>query len=146
MTTIKFSYICNYDETGPLTRTDEITIEKYGERGWQWQTAGQVFRGRTNELGNGLWSQDDDGWHQQQGTMQFSLPKNERAALYKLAKREASFWSIGGKFDNLVCEYVVSETSAAAALLGHRTSDHKAAASRANGAKSGGRPKSAKPE
>ena len=39
-----------------------------------------------------------------------------------------------------------SAASAAAALLGSRTSDHKADTSRANGAKSGGRPKSAKPE
>lgn len=93
--TVKFSYICDWDETGPIRRTDEITLEPFGETGWQWEDA------RTNEAGNGLW------WREQQqlGTGQFSLSKNSRQALYKLAKREATFHSVGGEFSELKCEY-----------------------------------------
>lgn len=95
--TVKFSYICDWDETGPIRRTDEVTIEPFGKTGWQWR----VGESRTNEAGNGLW------WREQQqlGTGQFSLPKNSQRALYKLAKREAIFQSVGGEFSELKCEY-----------------------------------------
>lgn len=104
--TIEFSYICNYDENGPVRRTDKITIQPYGERGWEWDNNdGTGFSGRTNEAGNGLWWLNGNDWQQQFGTGQFSLPRDACKCLYKLAKREAEFNSVGGEFDDLQVSY-----------------------------------------
>lgn len=95
--TVKFTYICDWNESGPVRRTDEIKIEPFGDRGWQWKNGDA----RTNEAGNGLWWREQ----QQEGTGQFSLPRDVRRALYKLAKREAVFNSVGGEFEDLQIEY-----------------------------------------
>lgn len=93
--TIKFNYIRTYDESGPVRASGQITIDRYGRQGWSWNNS------RTNEEGRGLWENEQ----QQLGTMQFSLSRNSKQALYKLAKREASFNSVNGKFEDLQCEY-----------------------------------------
>ena len=95
MSTIKFDYISDYNEAGPVRSAGSITIEQYGKRGWTWGNA------RTNEAGNGLWANEQ----QVKGTGQFSLSSNPRKALYKLAKIEANFNSVGHKFEDLHCEY-----------------------------------------
>lgn len=106
--TIEFTYIFGYDENGPRYRTDKITIRPYGKRGWEWDNHdGAGFSGRTNDEGDGLWWWDESmgGWQEQLGTIRFSLPRDARKALYKLAKREAVFRSVGGVFDELEVDY-----------------------------------------
>lgn len=106
--TIEFTYTYDYDENGAKRRTDKITIREYGQAGWKWDNHdGEGFSGRTNEEGDGLWWYDNSqgGWQQQLGTTQFSLPRDAQKCLYKLAKREARFNTVGGEFDDLTVDY-----------------------------------------
>jgi hypothetical protein len=98
--TIKFNYVGDYDESGPIARSGEITIQRYGTSGWLWNDGAHAMR--TNEEGDGCWMNG----RQILGTTQYSLPRDSKRALLKLARERANFNSVLEKPEKFRYEFV----------------------------------------
>lgn len=72
-----------------LAREDRIGslalyINRYYANGWIWTWGDELPWHCTNGSGEGLFTRDSDGLHQIEGTSQYRLPRDERAARRKL--------------------------------------------------------------
>ena len=73
--------------------TISISLEQYGDRGWEWTVTGVDICGdtvrehcRTNRQGEGLWNVGSYEDKQIVGTCQFGLPANRKAAYAKIRR------------------------------------------------------------
>ena len=69
---------------------EDIQIERYGERGWEWSyidaEVGNRVTKRTNGNGEGLFILDKYGWHQLYGTMQYTASETEEEMVARLVR------------------------------------------------------------